>query len=135
MKDGQGREEIKRVQPRTPRRFDSEPLFTSERVPPQGAKPEALRIKTRPDLADFKEPYRVTLRNQPEDTPATLLVLHPDGRVEFGEPLDARALWVAMQGDNTAATLVAVCLSETARLRREIEKLKKDKKRSSRKKS
>ncbi len=40
-----------------------------------------------------------------------------------------------MQGDNTAATLVAVCLSETARLRREIEKLKKDKKRSSRKKS
>jgi hypothetical protein len=95
---------------------------------------EPIAIGARPDPeTSFKEPFKLTLRPWHDDPPVTLLTLHPDGSVETGAPVDASLLWVAMHGENPTIAIVAACLSEVARLRREVDSLKKMTKRNRRK--
>jgi len=127
-RDKQSREGIRYVQQPPPRAFDDQPDFTKP-LPPLRPDSEPI-VVARPDPATgFKEPFKITLRPWHDDSPVTLLSLKPDGTVDLGLPVDSRTLWVAMQGDNVAIAIVAACLSEVARLRLEVDDLKKVKKR------
>src|SRR5208282_1209740 len=95
--DKQDHEEIKYVQ--------NPPLGKFGEPEQAGSSPtEAVVIGARPDPATaFKKPFNVTVRPWRDDPPVVLLTLHPNGSIKFGDPVDGRTLWVAMQGDNTTA--------------------------------
>jgi len=131
-RDKQGHDEIKYVQQPPPRVFDDAPEFTKPLLPLRPSEPTTFA--TRPDPSTgFKEPFKVTLKPWRDDPPVTLFVLKPDGSVDLGLPVDSRTLWVAMQGDNGVIAIVTACLSEVARLRLEVDDLKKQTKRNRRK--
>jgi len=122
-KDAQVHEGIKSVPQPMPRNWDNEPVFTKP-MPPVQPTPQTSNRRPDPGV-DFKKPFVVSIRPWPEDPPMNLLVLHPEGRVELGETLDAKTLWTALQGEHFNVSIIAACLSEISRLNKQVKALEK----------